>query len=233
MTKRLFVMAVVTAVVSFTDIRAVQPPASAAKQATAAPVRIRSDRHDRSPILRQMVAGKPLEGDKPEKRNPRWRRSSRHPGGLRMDSAVQAIPAAAAMPTPSRSIEGISNTNGVLPPDTNGDVGPNHFVQWVNLSFAVYSKGTSTTPPALLYGPAPANTLWSGFGGPCETRNDGDPIVRYDHLADRWVMSQLAVPNSFFGVLFGPFYQCIAISATADPLGAYHRYQFSFTKLND
>ena len=106
-------------------------------------------------------------------------------------------------------------------------------MQWVNLSFAVYSKGTTTAPPALLYGPAPANTLWSGFGGPCETRNDGDPIVRYDHLADRWVMSQLAVPNSFLGILFGPFYECIAVSATPDPLGAYYRYQFSFSKLND
>ena len=233
MTKRLFVMAGVTAVLAFTDIRAVQPAAAAAKQATAAPETIRSDRHDRSPLLRHMAAGKSLEGDKPEKRNPRWRRASRHPSGLRMDSAVQATPAAPVIPTPSRSIEGVSNTNGVLPPDTNGDVGPNHFVQWVNLSFAVYSKGTSTTPPALLYGPAPANTLWSGFGGPCETRNDGDPIVRYDHLADRWMMSQLAVPNSFFGLLFGPFYQCIAVSATPDPLGAYYRYQFSFDKLND
>jgi hypothetical protein len=197
MTKRLFVVAAVTGIVSFTDIRAGQSPASPANRATAAPVKIHSDRHDRSPLLRHMVAGAPLEGEKPEKRNPRWRRASRHPNGLLMDSAVQATAAPPAMPAPSRSIEGISNTNGVLPPDTNGDVGPNHFVQWVNLSFAVYSKGTSTTPPALLYGPAPANTLWSGFGGPCETRNDGDPIVRYDHLADRWVMSQLAVPNSF------------------------------------
>jgi hypothetical protein len=232
MTKRLVVMAGVTSVLCFTDFRAIGPAASA-KQATATPVTIRSDRHDRSPLLRHMAAGKALEGDKPEKRNPRWRRASRHPRGLRMDSAVQTTPAAPVMPAPSTSIEGVSNTNGVLPPDTNGDVGPNHFVQWVNLSFAVYSKGTSTTPPALLYGPAPANTLWTGFGGPCETRNDGDPIVRYDHLADRWMMSQLAVPNSFFGLLFGPFYECIAVSATPDPLGAYHRYQFSFDKLND
>ena len=124
--------------------------------------------------------------------------------------------------------------NAVLPPDTTGDVGPNHFVQWVNLSFAVYSKGSGTTPPALLYGPAAANTLWAGFGGPCETRNDGDPIVRYDHLADRWVMSQLAIPNNFLGILlFGPFYECIAVSATSDPLGAYYRYQYLFDKLND
>ena len=120
------------------------------------------------------------------------------------------------------SFEGVGNVNGVLPPDTNADVGPNHYVQSVNVSFAVYSKGTETTPPALLYGPAAMNTLWTGFGGPCEARNDGDGIVMYDHLADRWVMSQLALPNLIFGLVIGPFYQCIAVSATPDPTGAYH-----------
>jgi subtilase family serine protease len=233
MTQRLFVMALVTAVVSFTDIRAGQRPAEPARGAAAVPVVIAADRHDRSPQLRDVPPGRPPLGEAVGEREPKWRRVSRHPSGLLPDSMVQTTPAAAVMPTPAQSVEGIGNVNGVLPPDTNGDVGPNHFVQWVNLSFAVYSKGTSTTPPSLLYGPAAANTLWSGFGGPCETRNDGDPIVRYDHMADRWVMSQLAIPNSFFGLLFGPFYECIAVSATPDPLGAYYRYQFSFSKLND
>jgi len=138
------------------------------------------------------------------------------------------------IPDPSESFGGIGNVNDVLPPDTTGDVGPNHFVQWVNLSFAVYSKGTPTTPPALLYGPVDGSTLWSGFGGPCEATNNGDPIVIYDHLADRWVMSQLSVPNNFLGILLlAPFSQCIAVSATPDPLGAYYRYQFEFNKLND
>ena len=233
MTQRLFVVALVTAVVSFTDIRAVQRPADPARRVDAAPQVITADRHDRSPHLRDVPLGRPPLGEQVKEREPRWRRVSRHPSGLLPDSMVQATPAAPLMPTPVQSVEGVGNVNAVLPPDTNGDVGPNHFVQWVNLSFAVYSKGTPSTPPALLYGPAPANTLWSGFGGPCETRNDGDPIVRYDHLADRWVMSQLAIPNSFFGLLFGPFYECIAVSATPDPLGAYYRYQYSFTKLND
>jgi subtilase family serine protease len=233
MTQRLFVMALVTAVVSFTDIGAVQRPADPAGRVDAAPLVIAADRYDRSPQLRDVPPGRPPIGEQVKEREPRWRRVSRHPSGLLPDSMVQATPSAPLMPAPLHSVEGVGNVNAVLPPDTNGDVGPNHFVQWVNLSFAVYSKGTSTTPPALLYGPAPANTLWSGFGGPCETRNDGDPIVKYDHLADRWVMSQLAIPNSFFGLLFGPFYECIAVSATADPLGAYYRYQFSFNKLND
>jgi len=96
----------------------------------------------------------------------------------------------------------------------------------VNLSFAVYSRSG-----ALLYGPAATNTLWQGFGGPCETTNDGDPIVLYDHLADRWILTQFALPN----FPSGPFYECIAVSQTGNPLGAYHRYQFliSNTKLDD
>ncbi|MEW5830386.1 MAG: hypothetical protein AB1846_15975, partial [Chloroflexota bacterium] len=127
---------------------------------------------------------------------------------------------------PLQSFEGVSNVNGVLPPDTNGDVGPNHYMQWVNLSFAIYSK-TGT----LLYSPAAGNTLWTGFGGVCETSNDGDPIVQYDHLADRWMVNQFALPN----YPSGPFYQCIAVSQTGDPTGAWYRYQFqiSATKMND
>jgi hypothetical protein len=82
-----------------------------------------------------------------------------------------------------------------------------------------------------LYGPAAGNTLWTGFGGVCSTSNDGDPIVQYDHLADRWMMSQFALPN----YPSGPFYECIAVSQTGDPTGAWYRYEFqiSATKMND
>ena len=160
-------------------------------------------------------------------------RVGRGPQGQRVDTIVQDVPSANSMPPALFAFEGIGNVNGVLPPDTNGDVGPNHYVQWVNLSFAIWSKGSATNPPALLYGPAPGSALWQGFGGPCESTNNGDPIVMYDHLADRWFMSQLALPNLIFGFVFGPFYQCIAVSATPDPMGPYYRYQFVFNKLND
>jgi hypothetical protein len=209
-----------------------QPPQER-PSSSAAPLVVRAEQYDRSPALRTLKAVPPAPKQEPDEREPRpWRRAGRgHP--LVSDPVAQTTPVPQLIPQPSTSFEGIGNVNSVLPPDTNGDVGPNHYVQWVNLSFAVYSKGTGTTPPTLLYGPAAGNTLWTGFGGPCEGRNDGDPIVLYDHLADRWVMSQLAVPNSFFGIVFGPFYQCVAVSATSDPLGAYNRYQFRFDKLND
>ena len=142
------------------------------------------------------------------------------------DPAVQGPTAAEGAPTSGANFEGVNNVNGVLPPDPTGDVGPNHYVQMVNLSFAIYDKNGSK-----LYGPANANTLWQGFGGPCETTNNGDPIVLYDQLADRWMMSQFALPR----FPRGPFYQCIAVSQSGDPLGAWHRYEFKIhdSKLND
>ena len=146
------------------------------------------------------------------------------PGPL--DPVLQEQQPFPAMPSPIKNFDGIGNVNGVLPPDTNGDVGPNHYVQTVNASFAIWDKNGNT-----LYGPADINTLWSGFGGYCETQNDGDPIVLYDHLADRWLLSQFALPN----YPSGPFYQCIAISQTDDPTGAWYRYAFLVhnTKMND
>ena len=141
------------------------------------------------------------------------------------DGAVQSAAIAPNAPATIATFEGVSNLSGVLPPDTNGDVGPNHYMQWVNLSFAIYSK-TGT----LLYGPAAGNTLWSGFGGVCQTSNDGDPIVLYDQLADRWMVSQFAVPGGASG-----YHQCIAVSQTGDPTGAWYRYDFlwSNTNMND
>jgi len=128
------------------------------------------------------------------------------------------VRSAVRTPAPTLSFEGISFLTGGsgVPPDPVGDVGPNHYVQMVNTTFAIFNKSGT-----LLAGPTNINTLWTGAGGLCEVNNDGDPIVLYDPLADRWLISQFAVP--------GPspnFALCIAISQTADPTGAYHRYEF-------
>jgi hypothetical protein len=127
------------------------------------------------------------------------------------DMAVQNMHFENNMPTPSVNFEGLNNINGVYPPDTTGDVGPNHYVQWVNLSFAIFDK-----TGVLLGGPFNGNTLWTGFGGSCETTNAGDPIVLYDHLADRWFMSQFTFDN----------HQCIAVSQSGDPLGTWYLYDY-------
>src|SRR5437762_160867 len=94
-----------------------------------------------------------------------------------VDSVVQSLIGPLVMPTPIQSFEGMYNQYGPLPPDTNGDVGRNHYVQIVNSGFQIFTKtGTS------IYGPANNNTLFTGFGGPCETRNDGDPVALYDAM---------------------------------------------------
>lgn len=133
------------------------------------------------------------------------------------DEALQGPIAGPGAPSVTGSFDGVNNVNGVLPPDPTGAVGPNHYVQMVNLSFAVYDRVGN-----ILYGPVDNSTLWTGLGGACETSNDGDPIVLYDHLADRWMLSQFALPN----FPSGPFYQCFAVSQTPDPTGAWHRYEF-------
>jgi Ca2+-binding RTX toxin-like protein len=119
------------------------------------------------------------------------------------------------------NFDGIPSTNRI-PPDTVMDVGPNHIVQMVNSSFQVFDKdGTS------LAGPSAINSLWAGSGlTPCNTRNDGDPIVLYDHLSDRWLISQFAVPSGF---ATPPTFECVAVSQTADPTaGTWNLYQFQF-----
>jgi len=107
------------------------------------------------------------------------------------------------------------------PPDTNGAVGATQFVQWVNLSLAVFDKTTGN----LVSGPAAGNTLWVGFGGPCETSNDGDPIAQYDKAAGRWVLAQ--------PVFTSPFMYCMAVSTTSDATGSYSRYQFAMPNFPD
>jgi len=131
-------------------------------------------------------------------------------------------------PAVSVNFEGISNlgdnapVTGFIftPPDTNGDVGPNHYVQMTNGVFKIWSK-TGT----LLFGAAANNSIWAGFGGLCQTTNRGDPIVLYDDVARRWMISQFAF-NIVAGRPKGPYHECIAVSKTADPTGAWFRYDF-------
>ena len=148
--------------------------------------------------------------------------------GHTADSALQLSVATAAIPATGANFEGLSNQDNfnlfgfrVNPPDPVGDVGPNHYVEMVNLAFAVYSK-TGT----LLLGPVDTGTLWAGFAVEDCTDPSGDPIVVYDQLANRWILSQFTtrfsdVPED------DVFYNCVAISTSGDPTGSYYRYAFT------
>ena len=128
------------------------------------------------------------------------------------------------MPAIEGSFDGLQNsdnTSQVYPPDTVGDVGPNHYVQMVNSVYEVFDKSGAS-----LFGPANINTIWTGFGGDCEITNSGDPIVQYDQFADRWLVTQFAINGTSYA-------ECVAISQTPDPTGAYHRYAFAYNQLPD
>nr|HMM67033.1 hypothetical protein [Dokdonella sp.] len=132
-----------------------------------------------------------------------------------------AAVAGASFEGPGTGLAGFSMTGA--PPDMTLAVGPSHIVAWVNSQYAVFNK-TGT----VLLGPVNGNTLFTGLPNECATTNRGDPILQYDRLADRWILSQFA-----FGVSGGspvaPYYQCFAISTTGDPTGTYVRYAVLFS----
>lgn len=127
---------------------------------------------------------------------------------------------AEAPPAQTTGIETpIFNFNGqgytfLNPPDTNGAVGKDHYIQLINATrVAIYDKYTGNLV-------IPTFSL-SALGG-CAT-NNGDPIVLYDQLADRWFLSEFGPGNSL----------CTYVSQTPDPTGAYYSYQFNTPSFPD
>ena len=134
----------------------------------------------------------------------------------------------APMPSPSHNFAGLSFSTSCtggrcgsgLPPDTNGDVGPNHYIQAVNSAFAIYSK-SGTRLAAFT-----EDSLWSGSGvNPCNGNSQGDPVVIYDPMADRWILTNFAFAFDGGGNPVAPFYQCLAVSQSSDPVaGGWYFY---------
>jgi hypothetical protein len=151
-------------------------------------------------------------------------------GALQADSSLRMQEAAPRSLATMANFEGLSNLDNfnifggrVNPPDPVGDVGPNHYVEMINLVFGVYSK-TGT----LLLGPVDTGTLWAGFPIDECTEPSGDPIVVYDQFTDRWLLTQfttrgLGYPDEPLNL----FYNCVAVSTTGDPTGSYYRYAFT------
>ncbi len=126
------------------------------------------------------------------------------------------------LPTPNTVTDfpGMSNLDFALPPDTEGAVGPFHYVQQINKSTSIYHKDGSIAVPAFN-----TNQLWTGFGGPCESDNSGDAITLYDEQADRWILSQFAIATGQS--------VCFAVSTTPDPTGSYFLYELATQRLPD
>src|SRR5438046_6402961 len=95
----------------------------------------------------------------------------------------------ANVPGPLTNFDGIPFPGvgcNCAPPDTNGAIGTTQYVQIVNEGFQVFNKTTGASQ----LGPVSISSIWSGFGGVCETAGHGDPIVLYDKMANRWLISQ-------------------------------------------
>ncbi|PYJ34555.1 MAG: hypothetical protein DME88_04840 [Verrucomicrobia bacterium] len=136
----------------------------------------------------------------------------------RFETLVKQIaPPTPTMPAPLLTFDGMNSSQSgclCLPPDTDGDVGPNHYVQSVNSSIKIFDKNGNPLN-------GPNGTTYNSFfltlvGTPCSGFNNGDGFVFYDHQANRWVVSDFAFPGSLPGS--GPFYQCIGVSQTGDPV---------------
>lgn len=176
-------------------------------------------RHDLSRPLRSMNVASPSAANLTER--PLRRLNAGQGNGP--DAAQQTSTGSAVSLTNSTGFEGVGRGQygfsvQYAPPDTVGAVGATQYVQWVNTYLAVFNKSTG----AIVTGfPKPGNAVWSGFGGGCEANNDGDPIVQYDKIANRWILTQFSVSTL-------PYLQCVAVSTTSDATGTYNRYAFSY-----
>jgi hypothetical protein len=125
---------------------------------------------------------------------------------------------------PLLNMEGVGNLNSSYPADPNGEIGPDHYVQTVNTSFAVWDKGGN-----LLFGPVDNCTLWESLPGPWNSYYWYDPVFKYDQMANRWLL----LCNTTSYTFTGPFYSMVAVSITSDPLGEYYCWAFEFDQFND
>jgi hypothetical protein len=193
----------------------------------------RASRHDTSPALAVMAAGTRTPQSAPDREAAEPR-----PTGPALVSG-KVDPVASELSGPLQGVSTVIGFDGqsaadnrrvlgfaFVPPDTNGAVGNSQYVQMVNVTIAVYRKRDGS----LQMGPAPIHTLWTGFGGLCENGGEtatysdgGDPIVLYDHLANRWLVSQLQYDETFTHSA-----QCIAVSTGSDATGSYNRYEFDY-----
>jgi hypothetical protein len=118
-----------------------------------------------------------------------------NPAGAAVEQRAQGTRAAAEIVASFDGLGvGLDGPQGVSsgrnPSDNSIAVGPDHIMQTVNTRLAIFTKKGKKfdSTGKILYGAVPNNTVFKGFGGACEARNNGDTVVRYDQLADRWLI---------------------------------------------
>jgi hypothetical protein len=189
--------------------------------------------HDTSPPLRQLVAENQDRNGHPGGQTaapaacctaaPVRRGSGGHSDSSHAVAAdTSARTATVRVPSTNSNFNGTS-ANGYAPPDNDGAAGPTQYVELVNVQLAVYSK-----TGALILGPQPTNTLWSGFGNDCATHNDGDGTILFDTMAQRWIIQQFTIDTTN-----NVYNDCVAVSTSSDATGTWNRYSFSYASFPD
>jgi hypothetical protein len=199
----------------------------------AGPTVTKASRRDVSAPLSELAAGGPSPAKRPDREAETPRATGPAITSGKADTVASELSGPLTGVTTVMSFDGQSADDNrrvlgfaFVPPDTNGAVGTKQYVQMVNVTIAVYDKSDGS----LQLGPAPIHSLWKDFGGLCEFGGEsvfysdgGDPVVLYDHIANRWLVSQLQYDETFTHSA-----QCLAISTTADATGSYNRYEFDF-----
>jgi Cep192 domain 4/Abnormal spindle-like microcephaly-assoc'd, ASPM-SPD-2-Hydin len=189
-------------------------------QKSKGPIVIKETYHDTGPILREVAPLLP-EFSLPNQHEIEnfdipnaWKNKPVQPDPVLQ---TEANSPGKETPSPLLEFEGLGVNDqffcNCMPPDNDGAPGTTQYMQFINLFYAVYDKAGHRT-----FGPFPGNNFWTGFGGGCQSDNNGDPTIRFDAAAQRWVVSQ-------FDLGFG-FGQCVAVSTTSDATGSYNRYRF-------
>jgi len=189
-------------------------PAAAQKVQRGAFV-IHEYHHDVSPPVRDLVAPNQSLGNRTALLSPN--RILGAAGNTRPDPVGQVEHLPTVGTTNLVNVDGIPHT-GFAPPDTNAAVGATQVVETVNLSYAVYDKTTG----AQIKAPTLISSIFSGFGGTCSTGSTSDPVVLWDKMGQRWVISVLAFLSNFTST------ECYAVSTSTDATGSYNRYGFNF-----
>jgi hypothetical protein len=212
--------------------------------------RSQEDKEQRKPREERLTRAHPFDGDlrnlsrrrpiprertEPEEPEPH---PAFAPGTAATAPAGPSTPAigrpSAPAPAPLNVFEGLDRFNwgAGSPPDTNGDVGPNHYIQTVNTSIGIFRKSDGFQEAAFTF-----DTFMSqgNFGNLCDTNNFGDPVVLYDTFEDRWIITDFAFLTDISGNVLAPAYQCIAASKTGNPVtGGWNFYSIQVAdSLND
>jgi hypothetical protein len=203
--------------------------AQRSKTVTKGPVVIKEFKHDTGPALREVAPllpefSTPSEHEIENNVNPNHKWSNQ----VQKDPVLQTEENSPRLQTPNFGVEfdgagfGDNFFCDCMPPDNDGAAGLTQYVQYINLEYQVFDKSGNT-----VLGPLSGNSFWSGFGGSCQSDNSGDPVIRFDAAAQRWIVAQFAINNS------GADFECVAVSTTPDATGSYNRYAFSFNDFPD